>query len=208
MSLSITIIILLITCAVSLSMMNNAQGKAILIFHPVTIKQKQQWYRFLSSGFIHADVPHLAINMFVFWSFGSAVEKYYFPQVFGDLAISYFLALYFGGIIVSSIPSFIRHHNDPRYAALGASGGVASVVFAVIIFSPWENLYLFGVIGIPQIIAGVLYLVYSWCQDKRASDNVGHMAHLTGAIWGFAFTAMMEPRLFTRFINLTLAGPQ
>lgn len=208
MNFSITIIILLVTCGVSLALMNNSAGKAKLIFHPVTIKESGHWYRFLSSGFIHADLPHLAINMFVFWSFGKAIEQYYFPQVFGDLAIPYFFALYFGGIIVSSIPSYMRHHNDPRYAALGASGGVASVVFAVIIFAPWENLYLYGFIAIPQILAGVLYLAYSWYQDKRAADNIGHMAHLAGAIWGFVFTAAMEPRLFMRFIDLTLAGPQ
>lgn len=208
MSLTITIIIILITCAVSLTLMNNPRGRERLIFHPVTIKQSGHWHRFLSSGFIHADLPHLAINMFVFWSFGTAIEQYYFPQVFGDSAIPYFLALYFGGIVVSSIPSYVRHHNDPRYAALGASGGVASVVFAVILFAPWQNLYLYGVVGIPQIIAGVLYLVYSWYKDKRATDNIGHLAHLTGAVWGFVFTALMEPRLFTRFIDLTLAGPQ
>ena len=76
--------------------------------------------------------------MFVLWSFGLAVEQHYYPAVFGDLAIVYFLALYLGGIVVASIPSFIRHQNNPRYAALGASGGVSSVVFAVIVFAPWQ----------------------------------------------------------------------
>ncbi len=206
--MSITVIILILTCAISLLLMNNNAGKQVLIFHPVTIKQQGHWHRFLTSGFIHADMVHLAINMFVFWSFGSAIEKLYYPAVFGGSAVSYFLILYLGGIVVSSIPSYIRHHNDARYAALGASGGVSAVVFAVIIFEPWQNLYLYGVVAIPQIIAGVLYVAYSWYQDRRAADNIGHMAHLTGAIWGFVFTALMEPRLFSRFIDLTLAGPK
>lgn len=205
--MSFTIIIVVVTCVVSLSVMNNPVYKDKLLFHPMTIKHRRQWYRFLSSGFIHADIPHLAINMFVLWSFGTAIETYFFPQVFGDLAIPYFFAVYFGGIIVASIPSYLRHHNNPRYAALGASGGVSSVVFAVILFAPWENLYLYGIVAIPQIIAGVLYLAYSWYQDKKSNDNIGHMAHFVGAVWGFAFTVMIEPRLLTRFVQLTLQGP-
>ena len=108
---------------------------------------------------------------------------------------------------MASIPSFIRHKNDGRYSALGASGGVAAVVFAVILFAPWQNLYLYAAIPIPQIVAGVAYIVYSWVKDKKANDNIGHMAHLTGAIWGFVFTIAMSFALLGRFVELTLAGP-
>ena len=205
--MSVTIFLIVITSLVTFTVMNNAHLKDKLLFHPMTVKHRGQWYRFLTSGFIHADVPHWAINMFVLWSFGSAVEQYYYPAVFGELAIVYFLVLYLGGIVVASMPSFVRHQNNPRYAALGASGGVSSVVFAVIVFAPWQNLYLFAAIPIPQIIAGILYLAYSWHQDKRARDNIGHMAHFTGAVWGFAFTVAVEPRLLTRFFQLTLQGP-
>ena len=202
-----SIFLIVLTSIVTFSVMNNPQLKDKLLFHPMTVKHRRQWYRFLTSGFIHADIPHWAINMFVLWSFGLAVEQHYYPAVFGGLAIIYFLALYLGGIVVASIPSFIRHQNNPRYAALGASGGVSSVVFAVIVFAPWQNLYLFAAIPIPQIIAGVLYLAYSWYQDKRARDNIGHMAHFTGAVWGFVFTIVAEPRLFNHFVELTLRGP-
>jgi membrane associated rhomboid family serine protease len=206
-SISITIIIVALTTVVSLALMNNSVGKSRLIFHPVTIQNHGQWYRFISSGFIHADFWHLAINMFVLWSFGTAIETYYYPAVWDSGVASKFLGLYFGGIVVSSIPSYLRHKNDSRYAALGASGGVSAVVFAAIIFAPWQNLYIYGAIPLPQIIAGVAYLYYSWHMDKKANDNIGHMAHLTGAIWGFVYTAALEPRLFSRFIELTLAGP-
>jgi len=205
--LTITNIIVATTSLISFFLMKNQAGKSLLIFHPVTIKENNQWYRFLSSGFIHADMMHLAINMFVLWSFGSAIEAYFYPSFLGEFSTLKYLALYFGGIIVSSIPSYIRHKNNPSYAALGASGGVAAVVFAVIIFSPWQNLYLYGVIAIPQIVAGVDYLIYSWYKDKRATDNIGHMAHITGAVWGFLFTGIMNVDLFTSFIQKTIAGP-
>ncbi len=205
--LTITNIIIAITCLISMGLMQNREGKYKLIFHPVTIKEHKQWYRFITSGFIHADGMHLAINMFVLWSFGNAIESYYYPAALGGNTAIKFLALYFGGIIVSSIPSYIRNKNNPQYAALGASGGVAAIVFACILFGPWQNLYLYAAIPIPQILAGVGYIYYSWYKDKKSNDNIGHMAHLTGAIWGFVFTIAMNPSLLTRFIELTMQGP-
>ena len=178
-----------------------------MIFHPATIRQHHQWYRFVTSGLIHADFIHLAINMFVLWSFGNAVERILYPGFLGEFSTQKYLAVYFGGIAVSSIPSYFRHKNDPNYAALGASGGVSAVVFAVILFEPWQNLYLYGVIAIPQILAGAAYLYYSWYKDKKATDNIGHMAHLTGAVWGFLFTGFMNIDLFGRFIQKALQGP-
>lgn len=205
--LTATNIIVAITSLISLLLMKNPTGKSLMLFYPVAITKHHQWYRFLSSGFIHADMTHLAINMFVLWSFGSAIEAKYYPEFMGAMSTLKYLALYFGGIIVSSVPSYIRHKNNSSYAALGASGGVAAVVFAVIVFSPWQNLYLYGVIAIPQIIAGVAYLAYSWVKDKRASDNIGHMAHLTGAIWGIVFTILMNVDLLSRFMQKLMAGP-
>ena len=206
-ALSITNIIVGITCLVSWVLMQNQQGKGQLIFHPVTIREHQQWHRFLTSGFIHADFMHLAINMFVLWSFGNAIERYYFPAFLGEFAALKYLAVYFGGIVVSSVPSYLRHNRNPKYAALGASGGVSAVVFAVILFEPWQNLYLYGVIAIPQILAGAAYLFYSWYKDRNPSDNIGHMAHFTGAVWGFVFTGFLNVELFARFFQKVLQGP-
>lgn len=206
-ALSITNIIVAITCLISFLFMNNERMKSAMIFHPVTIKQQGQFYRFLSSGFIHADVLHLAINMFVLWSFGNAVERFYYPSFLGQSSSAMYLFLYFGGIAVASIPSYLRHKNDVNYAALGASGGVSAVVFAVIVFEPWQNLYLYALIPVPQILAGVAYLAYSWYADRRGTGNIGHNAHFTGAIWGFAFTCALNIDLLTRFIQKTLEGP-
>ena len=196
-----------ITCLVSIILMQNRTGKALLIFHPVTIRRKHQWYRFLTSGFVHADMVHLAVNMFVLWSFGNAIERFYFPTFLGDFTAQKFMLLYFGGIVAASVPDYVRHNKNPGYAALGASGGVSAVVFAAILFEPWQNLYLYGVIAIPQILAGAAYLYYSWYQDKRAGDNIAHMAHFAGAVWGFAATALMNPDLLVRFIQKALQGP-
>ncbi|MFQ3246340.1 MAG: membrane associated rhomboid family serine protease [Arenicella sp.] len=202
-----TNLIVAITCLVSFLAFNSSVLRGQLIFHPLTINRNKQWYRFLTSGFIHGDGMHLAINMLVLWSFGNALENAYYPNAMGDNSLIIYLMLYLGGIAVSSIPSYLKHRSNANYSALGASGGVSAVVFSVIVFAPWQNLYLYGVIAIPQILAGGAYLYYSWYRDKKGGDNVGHMAHLSGAIWGFVFTCCMNFGLFPSFIQKTLAGP-
>ncbi len=206
-ALSVTNITVGITCLISFILMQNQAGKAYLLFHPVTIRRHHQWYRFLTSGFVHGDMVHLLINMFVLWSFGNAIERFYFPTFLGEHVALKFMVLYFGGIVAASVPDYVRYNRNPNYAALGASGGVSAVVFAAILFEPWQNLYLYGVIAIPQILAGAAYLYYSWYQDRRAKDNIAHMAHFAGAVWGFVATGLMNPRLFARFIEKALQGP-
>lgn len=204
---SITNLLVLLTCIISFVTMENRAVKAQLLFHPATIRRDKEWYRFITSGFIHADFWHLLINMFVLWSFGNALERAYYPAYIGDGSTIKFLILYLGGIVVASIPDYFRHQYNSSYAALGASGGVSAVVFGVIIFDPWQNLYLYGVIAIPQILAGIAYLYYSWIKDKQGNDNIGHMAHFSGAVWGFMFTGFLNFELFGHFISRTLAGP-
>lgn len=206
-SLSITLLIVASTCLVSLLFMQNQRVKTRLLFRPAAIRQRREWYRFLSSGLIHADGFHLAINMFVFWSFGTVLEQYYYPEFLGEFAALKFVVLYVGGIVVASLPDYFRHSRNPDYAALGASGGVAAVVFAVILFDPWQNLYVYGVLPIPQVLAGAAYLFYSWYADKRSSARIAHMAHFAGALWGVAFTVAMRPDLLVTFVTRTLQGP-
>ena len=101
-SFSITDIIVGITCLVSFVGLQNRTGKNLLIFHPVTIREHHQWHSFLTSGFVHADWAHLLINMFVLWSFGNAIETGYYPAYVGEFSAAKYMALYLGGIVVSS----------------------------------------------------------------------------------------------------------
>jgi len=141
--------------------------------------------------------------MFVLFSFGKAIEIY-----LGNLkSMGYihniriqFLILYLGGIIISSIPSIIKHKNDSWYNSLGASGGVSSIVFASIFFDPLNIIYLYF-IPIPGIIFGILYLVYSQYMGKKDTGNINHEAHFTGAVFGFIYPILIHPGLIKVFFN-------
>lgn len=203
MDLTITVSIILLTVITSLAAFSNQQLISRLIFNPWTIANRKEWYRFITSGFIHADFWHLAINMLVLYSFGMAVEAKY-HLVYGNLGTFYFIMLYAGGLIISVAPTYKKHRQNFAYNALGASGAVSAVLFANILFDPWDKIYLYGLIGIPGVLAGAAYLVYSHIADKKGGDNVNHDAHFWGAVFGFVFTIALKPSLYSYFINQLL----
>lgn len=189
----------------------NPRMKGRMLFIPDVVNRMGEYDRFLTHGFIHADWGHLLINLYVLHSFGELAE-YRFKAYFGDLyGAILFTILYIGGIIVSSIPSYIKHKDNRMYAALGASGAVSGVVFVNIFFNPWDEITLlfFPFFGIPIVFAGIAYLMYSSYMGKHGNDNIGHDAHFYGAVWGFSFTvlasAILRPELMTNFVDILLS---
>ena len=196
MEFTITIAIIIITAIISFTAFNNEKITNDLIFWPPMIKEKHQYYRFITSGFIHADIAHLAFNMITLYFFGRAMEMFFIAKI-GKIG---FLLFYIVGIIVSEIPSYIKHRNNYQYRSLGASGAVTAVLFSFILLAPWQTLYVFF-LPVPAIIFAALYVGYSIYMDRKGGDNVNHSAHLWGAVWGIAFTLLMDPNVFPHFLD-------
>lgn len=158
--------------------------------------------RMLTSGFLHVDWMHLILNMYVLYAFGNIVISF-----LGTLP---FLIIYFGSLIAGSLYTLQYHKNELYYSAVGASGAVSGIVYASILLYPGMSLYLFFIpVPIPGYIFGVGYLLYSIYGMKKQVGNVGHAAHLGGAIGGFALTLVLNPALFNtnRMFVILLAIP-
>jgi membrane associated rhomboid family serine protease len=205
MSQSITMIIVVLTTIVSFLAFNNSRLMDALIFWPPAISMRRQYYRFLTCGFIHADLMHLAFNMFTLYFFGRGLELFYMGRL--GLQHYYFTLLYLSAIVVANIPSYLKQHDNYNYRSLGASGGVCAVLFAFILIDPWETLQLFFSIDVPAIVYAVLFLVYTIYMSRRGGDNVNHDAHLWGAIYGIIFTIIARPSVVHTFLN-ELAHPR
>jgi len=171
-----------------------------LQFNASKIYYKKEFHRLITHAFIHASWEHLFVNMIVLFSFGLAIETY-FKLNFGSLHSIYYILLYFGGILVSNIYALFKHRKNYFYNSVGASGAVSAVLFAAIFFDPWNMIYFFGILPIPGIVFAVLYLVYSYQMGKKQNDNVAHDAHLLGALYGFIFPILLNPKLLEIFIN-------
>lgn len=199
--MSITVILVIITCLISYFAFTN-QGLFYRLAHwPTKEYYHKEYYRLVSSGFVHGGWLHLLINMFVFWNFGEIVEKHFnlfFGPVRGTIL---FVLVYLSVIVCASLPSYFDKKSNENYLAVGASGGVSGIVFIYILLYPWRMLYLYGIIPIPGIIAGVLYLWYSSYASKNVRDRIDHQAHFYGALFGLAFVLLLKPSLFSAFLR-------
>jgi len=184
------------------------------IMWPYGVKRYNQYYRFITSGFIHADWMHLFFNMFTLFFFGSVVEGYFSESITGTDGVVVenalggkiaYIALYFLGLIASDIPTYLKHRDDYHYHCLGASGAVSAVVFAAIVFNPWGSIYIYGALKLSAFLYAILYIFYCVYMAKKESDNINHDAHMWGALFGLGFTialiAALQPHLFTYILD-------
>lgn len=199
--MSITLVIIILTCIVSIMAFGNHNLMQRWQFNPYTVYRAKEWHRFFTHALLHADYVHLAVNMFVLYMFGRVVEMQFMKLFGGAMGTVYFLLLYIGAIFTSVIPTFEKHKEDAWYNGVGASGGVSAILFAYVLFSPMNSICLYGILCLPGVIWAVVYVGYSYFMGKRGGDNVNHDAHLFGALFGFGFTIILKPRLFLYFID-------
>lgn len=185
--LTVTLIILLLTCVISFVAFSNEKITNDLIFYPTAVTNQNQWYRFITCGFIHADIMHLAFNMYTFYMFGGIVEKA-FIEIFNEGGKTLYTILYITSLIACLLPTYFKHKDDYYYRSLGASGAVSAVIFVGIMLYPTMKLEIFPIpVGIPAFIFGPLYLIVSAYLAKKGRGNINHSAHIWGAIFGIVF---------------------
>ena len=192
--MSSTLVIIAVTCIVSIMAFSNAELVRQLILWPPAIARDKQYYRLVSYGLIHADPMHLFFTMFTLYFFGRMMEQLY-NAVLGPFG---FVLFYAGALVASILPTYLRNRGNSRYHSLGASGAVSATLFAFILLQPWAKILVF-VIPMPAILFAVLYVVYEFWLERQGADNVNHNAHLWGAAYGVLFTIIMEPRVLTLF---------
>lgn len=187
--MTITLIIIIVTALVSFASLGNKQLESDLIFSPPAVTYRNQWYRFITCGFIHANIPHLLFNMYALYLFGESVEKS-FMYIFGDAPGKLlYLALYLTSLITCLLPTYAQHKDNYGYASLGASGAVSAVTFCFMFMAPLEKIGLIFIpfFTIPAFLFGPLYLIVSSVMAKKNYDNINHSAHFWGAIYGIVF---------------------
>jgi membrane associated rhomboid family serine protease len=199
--MSLTDLITGITVLLSIVAFQNEKLLSQCMMNPYQVVRKGQYYRFISSGFIHAGWVHLIFNMISFYSFGQAIELL-FRRMHGPvMGPVYYLLLYLGAIVVSEIPTYLRYRNFPQYNSLGASGGVSAIIFAWILYYPLNTINIYFALPVPGFVLGVVYLVFSYQLDKQGGGNINHSAHLYGALFGFVFALVLDPTALLGFFE-------
>jgi membrane associated rhomboid family serine protease len=199
----VTIAIIVITGIFSFVGFGNQSFVERFIFCPEYILRDKQGYRLVTSAFLHADWRHLIFNMYSFYAFGRHIELW--------LGVTPLLAIYFASIVGGSLLSLFLHRHHV-YRAYGASGGVSGIIYAYIFLFPGSGIYMLPLpFPIPAWIYAIAYLLLSFYGIKRAADNIGHDAHLGGAIIGLLTATALypgivseSPRLYAAVMVLSL----
>jgi membrane associated rhomboid family serine protease len=155
------------------------------IFHPERILAGKEYYRLVTSAFLHANWRHLGLNMLSLYLFGGPVEFF--------VGKAQFLLIYFGAVIGGDLLSlFVHRHHE--YRSYGASGGVCGIIFAYLLLFPGSSIGMYYLpVHVPGWLYAICYLLASFYGMKEHRDNVGHDAHLGGAIIGLLVAAVLNP---------------
>ena len=190
----ITVIIIAITCIVSILCFNGTLNGNKLIFNAYQVWHRKEWYRMLTSGIIHSGWGHLFFNMLTLYFFGRVVEQYFSAAFGGVPGAVLYVMLYVSALAISSLGDLVKYRDNWNYNALGASGAVSAVLFASILFAPKMGIYIYLIpIPVPGYIFAPLYLLYCWYMAKRNMDNIGHTAHFWGAVYVMLFPIICKP---------------
>lgn len=155
------------------------------VFGAGLLKAPWNIYQVVSYGFAHASMTtprsvfHIFGNMLVLWMLGRLVED--------RLGRFEFLAFYLFAIVFSGVFWGLFHINNPA-VVVGASGAVSAVVVLFALYFPHEKVYLFGILGIPGWLVGVLVVGQDFLMALTSgTDRVAYEAHLGGAAFAGAY---------------------
>ncbi|MFO1497605.1 MAG: rhomboid family intramembrane serine protease [Verrucomicrobiota bacterium] len=179
------VFLILATFGISLWAFNRPEFQQRYLFRPESILAGKEYYRLVTSGFVHAGWGHLLLNMYTLSAFGGVVAWAY-----GHTS---FLMIYFGSIIGGNLLSLYLHrHHD--YAAYGASGGVCGLIFAYILKFPHSRMPLFPIpYTVPAWLYALAFVIASFYAMKAQLGNISHDAHLGGAIVGLLIASGLQP---------------
>lgn len=196
----ITLIIIAVTSAISYKGFNDSSFFNKYKFNIGAIKRGEK-IRFLSAGFLHADMMHLIFNMLTLYFFANYII-YHLGRV-------NFVLIYLGSLLAGNLITYYFHKNQPHYSAIGASGAVMGILYSAILINPHITPGLFGIIPVPGFVFAIGYLVYSIYGMKNSIGNIGHTAHLGGAIAGYLLTILLYPQVLqtSRTMVIVLAIP-
>ena len=183
---TITFLLVVANFIVSYNGFTNRRFYARLVFQVEKILVYKDYKRLITSGFLHVSWLHLLFNMFTLYAFGSSLEN-----TLGPLQ---YLALYFSSLLGGNLLSLFIHRNHAGYRSVGASGAIAGVMFGAIAIYPGLDIGFFGIpLSIPAWVFGLAYMLISIYGIKSKKDNVGHDAHIGGALIGMLVAILIRP---------------
>lgn len=204
MQLNLTLVVIAVTGFISYRAFQSPAMLSKWMLIPYEVKHRRDYYRLVSHSFVHGDLIHLLFNLFTLYSFGPILEL-----VLGDMkgpavGLLLYALIYFGGVVAASLPAMYKHHSNPAYASLGASGGVSSVLMVVMMMFPQLEVEFFFFVPLKAVYAVPVFFLLEYLMQRQARTNIAHDAHMGGALFGLLCIIVIEPAVVPQFFDVLL----
>ncbi len=164
--IAINVVVYLVEIAGGSGGLNNPSGRFVFdygLFGPFVAEG--EWYRLLTSGFLHASLIHIGFNMLLLFFLGRLLEP--------ALGTVRFLALYFAALLAGSLGVMVL---DPNALTLGASGAIFGLAGAAFVIARGR--------GMDAIAGQIGFLILFNLIFSLSAANVSIGAHLGGLVGG------------------------
>jgi membrane associated rhomboid family serine protease len=150
-----------------------------------------EWYRLLTSGFLHASVVHVGFNMFALYFLGRLLEP--------AIGTARFVFLYFASLFGGALGALLL---SPDSLTIGASGAVFGIFGAAFVIARGR-----GAGAIAQSIGIILVLNLAISFGARNISVGGHLGGLAvGVLCAFVILAGERGRLGPRHLPAELTA--
>jgi len=189
--------IIVITVLFSIRGFGNHALFARYAFEVERIQVYREYYRLFTSGLLHVNWLHLIFNMFALHAFSTGLEY--------SLGWLNFLIVYIASLLGGNLFALFIHRHHGDYTAIGASGAISGIIFASLALYPGMSVSLMMILPMPGWLFTILFVLVSLYGIKSRQDNIGHEAHLGGALIGMTTLIIMRPEvLLTNYIPILL----
>ncbi|WP_343688630.1 rhomboid family intramembrane serine protease [Chitinophaga sp.] len=180
------LLIIVVNIIVSFKGFRDATFFSRYAFDVDGVRLYKQYDRLISAGFLHANKMHLFLNMLALFFFSSSLDYVLTKEAY--------LTVFFASLVGGNLLSLLLHRHEGDYTAIGASGAVSGIIFAAIALEPGIRIgLLFLPFRVPGWLFGIGYVLYSIYGIRSKSDNIGHDAHLGGAMVGMMTALLFQP---------------
>ena len=125
-----------------------------------------EWYRLLTSGFLHASIVHIGFNMFALYFLGRILEP--------GIGTARFVALYFASLFAGSLGALLL---DPNALTIGASGAVFGIFGATFVIARHRRID-----GLASSIGIILLLNLAITFGRPEISIGGHLGGLAAGV--------------------------
>ena len=193
----ISLVIMVVTTFFSSRGFSNYSFFAKYSFEVEKILIYKDYKRLITSGLLHVNWGHLILNMLSFYFFSNSLESYIGPVNF--------LIIYIASLVGGNLLSLLIHRHHNSYSAVGASGAVCGIIFASVALFPGISISFFGLLPLPGWVYCILFVLFSVYGIRSRKDNIGHDAHLGGALIGMITAVLMQPSaILTNYFEIGL----